>query len=123
MGLDTPAHIFGDDDPSCPLAAHEPIFRQMLASLWFCRGVPLLGGLNVSMVPRDVCAVVGYCSGFVAVVKPARDAVPWTSIRESSAHERFQVQHDKIKEHQSTTARRADRQGAAHISASTGPPQ
>ena len=81
----------------------------MLASLWFRNGVPLLGCSRVGAVPLEVRTAVGYRSGFVAAVKPARDAVPWTSLQESSAHERFQVRRDKIEEHQSTTVRRADR--------------
>ena len=82
----------------------------MLASLWFRNGVPLLGCSCVGAVPLEVRTAVGYCSGFVAAVKPARDAVPWTLLQESSAHERFQVRRDKIEEHQSTTVRRTDRQ-------------
>ena len=38
-----------------------------------------------------------------------RDAVPLLLVREAAAHERFQVRRDKIEEHQSTTAQRADR--------------
>ena len=108
-GLDTTAHLLGNDDPSCPLAVHTPIFRQMLASLWFRHGVPLLSDLNVDAVPLEVRAAADYCSGFVAAVKPARDAVPWTQVQESSAHERFQVRCDKVEEHQTTTAKGADR--------------
>ena len=76
-GLDVPAHLLGDDDPLCPLAANAPVFRQMLASLWFRHGVPLLRNREVSVIPREVRVAVGYRSGFVAAVKPARDAVPW----------------------------------------------
>ena len=88
-GLDTPAHLLGDDDPSCQLAVHAPVFRQMLASLWFRHGVPLLGGSRVGTVPLEVRTAFGYRSGFVAAVKPVHDAVPWTTLQESSAHERF----------------------------------
>ena len=108
-GLDTPAHLFGDDHPSCPLAVHEPIFRQMLASLWFRCGVPLLGCAPVGPVPLEVRSAVGYRSGFVAAVKPARDAIPLLLVQEAAAYERFQVRRDKVEEHQSTTVRRAGR--------------
>ena len=108
-GMDTPAHLFGDDHVSCPIAVHEPIFRQMVASLWFRYGVPLLGCAPVGSVPLEVSSAVGYRSGFVAAVtvKPARDAIPL--VQEATAHECFQVRRDRIEEHQSTTARRADR--------------
>ena len=108
-GLDVPAHLLGDDDPLCPLAANAPVFRQMLASLWFRHGVPLLRNQEVSVIPREVRVAVGYRSGFVAAVKPARDAVPWKLLQESSAHERFQVRRDKIEDRQTTTALRTDR--------------
>ena len=84
-------HLFGDDCPSCLLAVHELIFRQMLASLWFRYGVPLLGGAHTSTIPLEVRSAIRYRSGFVAAVKPARDAVPLLMVQEVAAHERFQV--------------------------------
>ena len=71
--------------------------------------MPLLSNREVGAIPKEVRVAVGYRSGFVAAVKPARDAVPWNLLQESSAHERFQVRRDKIEEHQITTAQQADR--------------
>ena len=88
---------------------HEPTFRQMLASLWFCYRVPLLGGAHINAIPLEIRSAVGYRSGFVVAVKPARDAVPLLMVQEAAAHEYFQVRRNKIEEHQSTTAQRADR--------------
>ena len=42
-------------------------------------------------------------------MKPAQDAISLALVQEAAAHERFQVRRDKVEEHQSTTARRADR--------------
>jgi len=81
----------------------------MLASLWFRHGVPLLRNREAGAIPREVRVAVGYRSGFVAAVKPARDAVPWKLLQESSAHGRFQVRRDKIEDRQSTTALRTVR--------------
>ena len=66
------------------------------------------GGASVGPVPLEVHSAVGHRSGFVATVKPARDAIPLLLVQEAAAHERFQVRRDKVEEHQSTTARRAD---------------
>ena len=81
----------------------------MFASLWFCYGVPLLGGAHTGAIPLEVRSAVGYRSGFVAAMKPARDAIPLLMLQEAAAHERFQARRDKVEEHQSTTARCADR--------------
>ena len=109
-GLDTPVHLLGNDDPSCPLAVHTPVFRQMLASLWFCNSVPLLSSSCISVVPLEVRTAVGYCSGFVAAVKPVHDAVPWMLVQLLSAHECFQVWCDKVEKHQSMITRHTNRQ-------------
>ena len=109
QGLDTPAHLFSNDHSSCLLAMHEPIFRQMLASLWFRYGVLLLGDVHTGTIPLEVRLAVRYRSGFIVAVKPARNAVPLLMVQEAAAHERFQIRRDKIEEHQTTTARRADR--------------
>ena len=95
-GLDTPVHIFGDNQESCPLAGNEPVFRQMLASLWFRHGVPL-DALHDVTVPAPVRSAAGYRSGFVAAVKPAGDPVPLLLLQEAAAHERFQQRRDKVK--------------------------
>ena len=81
----------------------------MFASLWFRYGVPLLGSAHVGAIPQEARSAVGYRSGFVAAVKPARDAIPLALVQEAAAHKRYQVRRDKIEEHQSTTALRADR--------------
>ena len=83
--------------------------RQLWAGVWFPYGVPLLGCVPDGSVPPTVRSAVGYGGGFVAAVKPARDAIPLLLVHEAAAHARFQVRRDKVEEHQTTTARRADR--------------